>query len=112
MCALFCCLILVKCSEQFELGSDLKTLCYALLYSTEVGSLLMFIAAYVWLEVQHKQMRAVKTLDVLMRRDGIRSHVICIKTDDCRVSVTRGLAFVFRFEGNQCLEGMLCTMSY
>jgi len=54
----------------------------AWLHSTVFGSLLMLIAAYVWLEVQHKQMRAVQTIAVLMCRDGIRTHVICIKTDD------------------------------
>jgi hypothetical protein len=77
-------------SEQFGFGSDLHTFCYALLHSTEIGSLLILIAAYMWLEVQHKWMRAVQTIAVLTCRDGIRSHVICIKTDDYRVGVTRG----------------------
>jgi len=36
----------------------------AWLHSTVFGSLLMLIAAYVWLEVQHKQMRAVQTIAV------------------------------------------------
>lgn len=44
-------------------------------------------------------MRAVQTIAVLMRRDGIRSHVICIKTDDYRVGVTRGGMRVFALKG-------------